>query len=115
MTLRLTPEILERTYARLCVTPPFNKWKLPDANDVEFHVTRHRDRAGDCVDAGHAWVIRVSEVFHDSLATVDVTMAHEMAHIKQRRSKPGEREHGRYFQSLAKRICKVHGWSEKTF
>jgi len=112
----LTPEILERTYDLLRATKPFKRWKLPPGDEVEFHVTKHTDIHGDCVDAGHAHVIRISSTFHGSLPPLLVTMAHEMCHVRQHIIAPQDRaEHGALFKKLARQVCKHHGFDLKAF
>lgn len=115
MTLHLTPEMMAQTYELLRATPPFRGWKLPAADDVEFHVTRHTDRHGDCVDAGHAHVIRCSANKHGSLASLIITMAHEMCHVRQSKLAPRERDHGTAFKRMARSVCRIHGFDPKVF
>jgi predicted metal-dependent hydrolase len=105
--LRVTPAMIEAAYNLMKTTAPFNRWKLPDSEDVEFCVTKHKDRLGDCVDAGHAFVLRVSERFHGRLDALLTTVAHEMVHIRQSHY-PAERDHGPTFKRLAKQVCKHH-------
>jgi hypothetical protein len=116
MNLRLTPAMLEATYELLRLTKPFKQWKLPHADDVEFHVTRHADRRGDCVDAGHAHVIRISETQHDTLVDLIETMAHEMVHLRLDIIRPKDKAtHGVWFKRLAKQVCRHQGFEEATF
>jgi uncharacterized protein YbaP (TraB family) len=107
MGLHLTPAILEASYELLRVSLPFRRWGLPHADDVEFHVTRHKDRDGDCTD-GDTYTIRISAERHSTLARVLETMAHEMCHMR-------DITHGSLFQRLAKQVCKHHGFDPKTF
>lgn len=115
MALHLTPEMLEAAYELLRATPPFRGWRLPAGDDVEFHVTRHVDIHGDCVDAGHAHVIRISERKHSTIQALLVTMAHEMCHMRQDIKAPHEGEHGKIFKQLAQRVCRYHGFDLKAF
>ena len=118
MSLQLKPENLAAAYDYLRTTPPFSSWKLPPSDEVEFAVTRHRDREGDhCVyqyTAEH--VIRVSSA---AIKTTDALMqviAHEMLHARQEITKTARRgEHNPQFRTIARRICKVHGWPTETF
>jgi predicted SprT family Zn-dependent metalloprotease len=114
--IHLTPSMLEASYELLRTTPPFKRWKLPEADDVEFHVTKHRDRQADCTSyVDMRVVIRISTTFHGRVAALLETMAHEMCHIHQRRLSPGEREHGAAFKRLAAQVCRHHGFDPKTF
>ena len=62
MTLPLTPAVLAAAYEYLRATSPFKGWRLPHCDEVEFSVTRHRDRMADhttyCYTLDH--VIRAS-------------------------------------------------------
>lgn len=119
MTLRLTPAALIAAYEYLRTTAPFNKWKLPDADDLEFKVT-------DCVDMhGHFQAdndgpdaIAVSTITTKTTFKLMETMAHEMTHLKQRMDQ-GFRQngygHGQSFQALARRVCRAHGFDLRTF
>mgnify|MGYP001576237169 CR=1 FL=1 len=114
MTLALTPAMLETAYEYLRSTPPFCAWKLPPAEEVEFGVTRHRDREGDhCVyqrTTDH--VIRVSAYYVKTTSALMCCMAHEMIHAYQER-KGGARydRHNAEFKRLTIRVCSVHGWN----
>ena len=116
MPLHLTPEMLEAAYELLRTTPPFKRWRLPPAEEVEFHVTKHLDLRGDCVDAGHAHVIRISGNCHGSLQKLLETMAHEMCHVRQAINDPDDRaHHGSVFKKYAAQVCRVHGFDPKAF
>ena len=114
MSLHLTPHILAAAYEYLQKTRPFRAWKLPPADEVEFGVTRHRDREGDHgTDArtdGH--IIRASEQYIKTTDDLMQLMAHEMIHAKQHHTKTAPRnyDHNAEFKRLAARVCKEHGW-----
>jgi predicted SprT family Zn-dependent metalloprotease len=120
--MRLTPVILEAAYEFLRRTPPFSGWKLPEPDDVEFHIARrippnHLHFADFWLSAGGAPCIRFSERRHKHTATVLATMGHEMIHLYQhvagRETK--NTEHNREFHRLAKRVCDLHGWDAGAF
>jgi hypothetical protein len=118
MTLRLTPTILESAYELLRATPPFNKWSLPDADGVEFHVVVFDNAYGDHLAQSNGIPrIRICNKKCNRLADLVLTMAHEMTHLYQRRT-DGHREsapHGPKFQRLAKNVCRAHGYDFKNF
>lgn len=122
MTLRLTPLNLIAAYDYLKTTAPFNKWKLPHADDLEFHVTDHADRYGHILDFPDArkkyLIIAVSVIKTNTTCALLETIAHEMCHLKQRRDR-GYRArgqgHGPTFKRLAKDVCRSHGFDPKTF
>ena len=118
MTLPLTPHVLVAAYKYLRVTAPFRRWALPPADEVEFSVTRHRDREGDHeMRRRKEHVIRVSA---HKITTTDLlmqVMAHEMLHAYQDgvlRS-GGRVAHNAKFHQLARWVCKRHGWDEAVF
>lgn len=113
--LHLTPDILRAAYEYLRATPPFRRWKLPPADEVEFHVTRHLDRTGDCETAGgHEPVIRISAALIGWTGSLMTTMAHEMVHVHLDRN--GVRaHHGADFRRCAAQVCRHHGFDPKMF
>jgi hypothetical protein len=113
--LHLTPEMLRAAYEYLRTTPPFRRWKLPPADEVEFHVTRHKDRTGDCeTSAGHEPLIRVSATLVGWTASLLATMAHEMIHVHLDRKKV-RAAHGWEFRRAAAQVCRHHGFDPKLF
>lgn len=114
MTLRLTPSILVAAYEYLRSTPPFHRWKLPEADDVEFHVIRDATIYGDCdlVDDQH--IIRISTGRVGRTQSLIESMAHEIVHVYLDR-RGVKAHHGADFRRCAARICRVHGFDPKTF
>lgn len=118
MSLHLTPRILEATYELLRVMPPFNKWSLPDADGVEFHVVVFGNAYGDHLAQSNG-IPRIRICAKKCRKTADLvsTMAHEMTHLHQRRT-DGRREslpHGPKFKRLARAVCAAHGYELTTF
>jgi hypothetical protein len=109
MTLPLTPQRLAATYECLRVFPPFNRWKLPPASEVRFHVTRHKDRQADFYHDGRDH-IRVSAHFVGRFDALAQAIAHEMVH-----QHVGGYTHGSEFKRAARSICRRFGWDEKLF
>jgi hypothetical protein len=118
MSLRLTPEMLVAAYEFLRVSAPFRAWKLPDADEVEFHVIGARDRRGHyCTGEGalHCIAISAANVGHSE--TLIRTVAHEMLHLHQRerRSETPHTEHNAEFRRLARLVCVHHGFDPRAF
>lgn len=117
MTLPLTPETLRAAYDYLNETPPFNRWNLPDGDDVEFRVIRSKTDAGwHKIENGRDIIAASSRVIGRSQSLMEL-MSHEMAHLHQRRigtETPGS-THNRAFWLLAKEICRVHGFDPLLF
>lgn len=120
MTFKITPEILEATYTFLRATPPFSGMRLPEADDVEFCVSRRNDEFGRYQWTGTQHHISISELTVGSTSTLLQTMAHEMVHLTLEQDglesyRGGKNTHNKHFRARAARICKVHGWDAKAF
>jgi hypothetical protein len=114
MTLRLTSDMLAAAYDFLRVTEPFKGWKLPEAEDVGFHVLRTRGHSADYSFEAGIHLIRVSAARNGHAASLLATMAHEMIHLRQQIL--GDRgHHTALFRRLAARVCRIHGFDPKTF
>lgn len=110
----LTPELMAAAYEFLRASKPFSAWRLPEADDVEFHVTRHREIIGDHSMHGEKHVIRCSATNVGTTDALIRVMAHEMIHAHcDRRGIRGE--HGKDFQAAADKVCRFHGFDRKGF
>ena len=112
--MHLSPVILERAYDFLRSTAPFSDWDLPEADEVEFHIHRHRDnRFGDHAYRNGRHVIRLSDRRHNNYTVMLQTMAHEMGHLYQRQTDCKSRlsaDHGPKFMRLMRRVGRRWGW-----
>lgn len=113
--------MLERAYEYLRATPPFNGWRLPHTDDVEFQVSAHPKEWGSYefdLQGKDFHRITISNRYCGQTQSLIETMAHEMCHLKQRdserRSKPYV-SHGPKFKRLAAAVCRQHGFDPKTF
>ncbi len=113
--MHLTPEIMRAAYAFACQTPPFDRWAMPDAEEVEFHVTRSKRTTADCnTSHGDKHRIRMSSVLVGRVYILLQAMMHEMCHVYCDRQ--GVRaHHGKDFQRCAALVCKQHGFDPKIF
>jgi hypothetical protein len=109
----LTNDMLEGLYVVISMTRPFRAWKLPQADDVIFHVT-----AAD-TPQGAYWYdkekrqhhLSVSAKRHHTLHSAMMTLAHEMIHLHEKQI--GVRDdvgHGWQFKRFAKQVCHHHGF-----
>lgn len=114
MTLRLTPDMLAAGYDFLRTTAPFSRWRLPEAEELGFHVVRQASLSADFgVEEGIPF-IRVSEANNGHTATLLASLAYEMIHLRQHLT--GDRElHGPRFRRMAALICATHGFDPKIF
>lgn len=111
MTLHITPEMARAAYELLRTTPPFKRWKLPPAEEVEFRVTTSRKVAAIAFKGPQGHRIDVSARHNGTLATLVMTVAHEMVHFRQTE----KAEHGAEYRRLARQVCRHHTWDEKLF
>lgn len=119
MVLRLTHKNLPAAYEYLRACEPFCRWKLPEADEVEFHVTKHRDRYGHMhgdVRSKKA-AIALSECCIGSSAKLIEKMAHECIHLKQHvhGGETANTTHNAEFKRLAKKVCAIHLFDFKDF
>lgn len=120
MTLQLTTEMLAGAYEYLKSTPPFNKWSLPEADEIEFKVSRRTTEFGRYQLVGGKHVISLSSVSIGHTSTLISIMAHETIHLHLEESKMESRSgnlntHNAAFRILAAQVCKVHGFDPKSF
>jgi hypothetical protein len=118
--LHITPDILEAAYRYLMATPPFRRWKLPDADEVEFHVIRVDDRRGDwnCYQkkSGGGHIIRISAKLIGRTQSLIEAVAHEMVHARcEMLGDKTASPHGGSFKRLAGQVCRHHGFDPKLF
>jgi len=114
MTLRLTPDMLAASYDFLRATEPFRGWKLPEAEEVGFHVIRAKGHCADYSFENGVHLIRISAALHGHTISVLASMSHEMIHLRQQMlSDRGH--HNARFRRMAARVCRAHGFDPKSF
>jgi len=113
--MKLTPAILRAAYTFLRATPPFHCRDLPHGKDVEFRVSKGRDRMGAHFYSDHH-IITISSARVCHTTTLIVTMAHEMVHLAQAEDGTETKaEHNAAFRRLAKLVCRHHGFDPQEF
>lgn len=112
MTLALHPDVLPAAYEFLRTTPPFRSWKLPEADEIAFKVSRHKSRYGEyCCDGGrHS--IEISQEMVGHTETLLATMAHEMIHLRQVMTGKDPSHNGQ-FDKMRGLVAKHHGFDPK--
>lgn len=116
--MHLTPELVEAAYELVRQSRPFRAWKLPEADDLEFRVTRHNDRYAHFeYDVGKYPNISVSERFVKTLPQLLEVLMHEAIHVYQWKAGRASKhaQHNADFKRIAKRVCAAHGFDPKTF
>lgn len=117
MALRLTPEMLEAAYELLRTTPPFRRWRLPHADEIEFRVTRLANEFAHYLALpGRRHRIAVAEIAIERIESLALHMAHEMVHLKQQLERSSTRnQHNARFVELSRQVCRHHGFEFKRF
>ena len=114
--LHMTPEIVEAAYELLRTTPPFKGWKLPEADDIEFHVCRIKGAQADHEYTHGRHVLRINALKHATLASLLSTLAHEMIHIREVNLRLRlDVAHGKAFHRMADSVCRHHGFDRGQF
>lgn len=117
MTLRLTPEMLARCYDFVCSTQPFDKWNMPDSDDIRFFVVKTPTLRGFYRRDANGHSISISKNVIGHSPSLVAVMAHEMIHLHQAIlgwETPGA-QHNAAFNRLAASVCKYHGFDPKLF
>jgi hypothetical protein len=116
MTVKWTSEMVRAAYDFLNELPPFNRWNLPQGEDIKFVITSLQRNYGDCVKLGRRFQIRISTANNGHVDTLMRTLSHEMIHVyldKQRMH--GRHHHGVAFKRCAKLVCDSLGFDPKPF
>ena len=116
----LTPQRVAAIYDCLRQFHPFDKWKLPPSDEVEFSVTGRKDVAG-VFDRmyrqplkGHK--ITISYLKHNHFDSIVRTVAHEMVHQAQEiAGMATTSQHNEDFLQRAKKVCSSMGWDAGQF
>lgn len=103
------PEHLAVMYDCLRQLPPFCRWKLPEADAIEFRAPCRKDDSGEFIPPN---IIMVSTHFNGTFTSALMTLAHEMIHVAKLNAK---NHHDALFKRRAKQVCKHFGWDEKAF
>ena len=115
MSFPLSPEHLAAMYDCYRQLPPFDKWKLPESDEIEFRTPARVDVDGEFI-AGKPHVITVSSARHSYTFSIMQTLCHEMLHLHEERSgQSNKSQHNAAWKRLAKRVCAIHGWDYRAF
>lgn len=118
MSLPLKASHVRAAYEFLCELPPFDRWNLPDSDDLKFRIGKDRHTEAWHTATGRRprrhHLIVVSELCVGHTMTLLMAVGHEMVHLHHDIIGIPP-THGAAFQRDAKVICKYHGWDVKTF
>ena len=113
--MTLSKETLRACYDFLNETGPFNRWNLPDGEDVEFRVVRDPSLFGWYLLENGRHIIGISSTTVGHTDTLIRTMAHELVHLHEHNSGPCRKGHSRTFRAYAKQVCAAHGFDPRAF
>lgn len=116
--MKLTPEACAAVYDCLRQFAPFRGWRLPPADEVEFHIVADQANRGTyCNYIGtQQHCIEVSDACVGHFDTLAGTIAHEMIHLCQKQIGTVTRaQHNADFLRRAARVCRELGWDPKAF
>lgn len=120
MTLMLSQEMLGAAYDYLRTTPPFNRWNLPESEDVLFRISHRPGEFGRYTWDGRQHTISASSKMIGYTGTLMTYMAHEMIHLHLEETgmesrRGGSDTHNAAFRKFAGQVCKAHGFDPKSF
>jgi hypothetical protein len=117
MAFVLAPEMLKASYDLLCTTPPFNRWNLPDSDDIVFKIDRDKKLSAWQTFDGIRHVICVSIACVSTVDLLNRYMAHEMVHVHEAnvRIDRNDVEHSAAWRKWAAQVCKIHGYDPMAF
>jgi hypothetical protein len=115
--LKLTVDMLRAVYNMLCTVPPFDKWNLPDGDDIVFVVGRDRNLRGWCIHREGKWKIGISNTVVARLNLLICTMMHEMIHVHEDNVEISRRDvqHSQAFLKWAEHVCQIHNLDPHIF
>ena len=112
--------MLVASYECLRTMPPFRGWHLPESDDIEFRISRHRDREGHytryCRTDDH--IISISSATIRTAPALLEVMAHEVIHLRQAligAESKTKYQHNAHVWQTARRVCAIHGWDLAAF
>lgn len=121
MTIKLNRDTIAAAYDLVRTLPPFDRWNLPEQEDVKFEVVRNARYFAACLverkGKKFSPTIYVSARTVGHVSTLVVTMAHECIHLHMAITGQDTRgaNHNAAFYKIAKRVCHLNGFDEKAF
>ena len=113
MAKLLTKQNLRKIYKLFCTLPPFNEYKMPQPQKVQFGIIDTNDVLGYF----HSEPYRIEiDVANDSWLKLSETMLHEMVHLCRCHNNHNDfTEHNAKFDIYAKRICSLYNLNLEEF
>ncbi len=113
----LTPDLLRSTYNMLCEVAPFDKWNLPDGEDINFKVTRDKKYMGWWLYKEGKRTIGISKINVTRLDTMIQVMMHEMVHVHEENVHVSRKDvmHSEAWKRWADEVCQIHHIAPDSF
>jgi len=110
MTL-VTVDTLKVMYKMFCNLPPFDKYTLPHASQIEWLIVNDPDMYGQYQPEPHAITISTARCGH--LDTIQRTLVHEMVHMILYLQGKRYELHNKNFFNFTNKIATLYGWDPK--
>jgi hypothetical protein len=113
----VTPDQLFAAYEFMRIMPPFSSYKIPPANEVEFHIVNdHRLHGWHKKNENGLHVFAISRNSIGHTASLMLYVAHEMIHLVQAERGTNTRAaHNAEFRKIAEKVCDMHGFDFRVF
>lgn len=117
MAFVIVPEMIRASYDLLCATPPFDRWNLPDSDEIIFKVNKTSALYAWQTFDGDRHTIGVSTARVGSVDVLNRCVAHEMIHVHEAnvRLDRNDIEHSAAWKKWADQVCSIHGFDRKAF
>lgn len=117
--INLHPLHIERAYILLCTLAPFCEYKMPQSDEIEFHVVRDKKLLGWHKQRNNKDLTNVIAISYRGVGHLDSLMrvlAHEMIHLAQAHNGTTSRAmHNAEFNRMAQEVCDSMGWDLRQF
>lgn len=115
--MNVQPRHVRAAYAMLRELPPFDRWRLPRAEEIKFEITLEPSVHAE-YQSMRRHVIRVNADTHTTLEQLLASVAHEMVHLRQelRGLLPAKGDgHNAAFRRMRKTVCHSLGFDVQSF
>ena len=115
--MKITKDVISHAYELLRHCEPFDKWNLPEPEDVQFKVAKSKSCYGwHNTRSQKKHTIAISKNLLSSIPFLIEIVAHEMIHMHMSHSHITDTsDHGPAFKAFAAQVCKIHHFDPKAF
>ena len=113
MEMKFTDKSLMFIYLLICTLKPFNRWRMPSVEKVDFQIYENKTNFGEFEPPN---ILRISKITNTTLSLLVETMAHVMLHLRLYSINCNSwGKHDGVFRKLSKDICKQLGYEYEEF